>query len=479
MSNNVMLSYNNPKAFGHFAKSQTNNFYDLKKGFTLPTGLNEGLSRYEVSPDVQLAYKIDTPLKNLLPRVNVTGGIAVGFKVIKEIDTKTPSYVRDGSRSRFVSHKIADEAFFFVTFGVEDFVTDNAQYASMNFSVSSQAINLAQKTLTETMAVQEEKKIIGGNREKIGEIASISLTADTKGSLEAGAVSVIVVPLSYSGFDRSSLSTGVALTADFTDANGWTTTIPGGHGVKKSATVTVEASGSVNVLIADVADAVGYAVFAGAAGSERLVYVGSRNNVTITALPSDTQLASALPNSDQSENKLDYEGLLSLAGKRGIVKSLDGASLVLDGVSIDVLEEAIASVTDKSIEPTHIVMDTKTYSAYFKAATKDAQFMQALSLAGVVNVGGKVGTYMSPNAENELQIIKDKYLPTGTMLLLTLGSAPNLQLGGNLVDIQVQEEYNLEIWARRTRATEMGIYCTSVLVHRYPETLAVIKNVGV
>lgn len=474
------MSYNDPKTFGHFAKSQTKSFYDLQKGFTLPSGINEGLSRVEIPLDVQLAYNFDTPLKNAIPRNKVTGGNAISYKVIKEnANLKLASFAEDGKRVGFGTTKVQDEAFFFVTFGAEDYVTDNAQLTSLNFNVSSQAMNIVQRQLAETMAVQEEKKIIGGNREKIGEIAEVTATAGTDGSIAAGTVSVIVRPLSYFGLDSSSVNNGVNLTRDRDNADGSTTTIPGGYGLGKSATVTVAANGSVEVFAEDVPDAAGYAFFIGAAGQERLAYVGSINKVKFTSLPTGTQLESVLEDTDQTENKLDYEGLLSWAGKKGQVVSLDGAELVVEGNTIPQLEEVITAITDRGVEPTHIVMDSKTYAAYYKALTKDVQLVAQLGVAGVLTAGGRVGSYVSPNAQNDLIILKDKFLPTGTVKVLTIGYAPNLGLGASIVSVEAQTEYEMEIWARRTRSTEVGMYCTSVLVHRFPESLGVIKNIKV
>lgn len=463
------------------AKSNTQNL--IQKGFTVPQSQNDGLALFPISPELQIEYSVNTPLKNAIPRNNVTGGIGYGFKVIKNYDVSGVSgKVEDGRRGRFINTEVENMPFLFVTYGFENFITFDAQLASENMETQSQGIAVVQRTLTEMLAVDEEKKIIGGNRTALSAISEVSATVNTElaGSLTAGDVSVIAVPLTLYGLDHSSVSLGVKLTHSEINADGSTTRIVGGHGVKKTiaSAVTVEAGNSLDVIVADVPDAVGYAVFAGAAGSERLVYVGSSNVVNVKSIPADTQLASALPSSDQSADNLDFDGFYALAGHEGgVVLSLDGKALEAEGTYVEAFEEVIGSIKDRKVSPTHMVMSRKTYTSYFKAiASKIVNVNVGSDITA--NFGSTAKTYTSTNLANPLLIVVDEYMPDGDILFVAIGNASGeLGIMGNLVEMSTQEDFNMIAWPLVTRSYQFGIYCRAVLAHKYPASIGLLKNI--
>lgn len=466
---------------------QKNASAGIAKGFTLPQSTSEGLALFPISPELQIEYSVKTPLKNAIPRRNVTGGIGYGYKVIRNLDVSGVSgKVEDGRRARFINTQVEEMPFLFVTSGFENFATFDSQFASENMDSQSQAIAIVQKTLTEMLAVDEEKKIIGGNRKALGEIVSITATANTEtaGSLTAGDVSVIAVPLTLYGLNQSSLAKGVRLTHNEQNADGSVTRIVGGYGVKKTiaSAVTVEAGNSLDILVQDVPDAVGYAVFAGVAGSERLVYVGPSNSFNLKAISTDSQLASDLASNDQSADLLDYDGFFGLAGREGgVVISLDGKALEAEGTFLDSFEEVIGSIADRDATVTHMVMSRKTYTAYYKAiASKIVNINLGNGAPVVANFGGKPVDYTSSNLANAVQFLIDEYMPDGSILFVSIGSAP-AQLGilGNLVEISTQEDFAMIAWPLVTRSYQFGIYCRAVLAHKYPSSIGLLKNIKI
>lgn len=485
MNNRLTSSPDKVKQMINIAKANTQVL--LEKGFTVPTEPHQGLAIFPVSNELQIEYSVDTPIKNITPRRDQTGGIGFGFKVLKSPDTsRVSSKVQDGRRARFINTQVEDNPYIFVTSGFENFVTYNAQLASENMEVRSQAVSVVQRTLTEMLAIDEEKRIIGGNRKALIEIKSVSATANTEvaGELEAGDVNVIAVPLTLYGLDQSSVVEGVRLTHNELNADGSVTPIKGGYGIKKAvaAAVTVEAGDSLDVLIEDTPDSVGYAVFAGAAGSERLVYVGPSNKVNIKAIPVDTQLASALGNTDQSADNLDYDGLIGLAGREGgVVVSLDGEALTAEGVYVEAFEEVIGSVRDRKISPTHMAMSRKTHTAYYKAIAKNVVNVNMGGGELTTSFGGKAPVaYTSSNTARPLEIIIDDYMPDGMIIFFRVGSAPGeLRLDGDIMEMVMVEDYNMIMWPDVTRSHQFGIYSTGVLAHKYPASIGVLKNIKI
>lgn len=484
---NKFRSYRTPaQAIEKSATALVENATLLEKGFTLPVNPNDGLAIFPVSPDVLKPFKKKLPLQDLIPRVPVTGGIGFGYKVIDAWDTSGVSgKVQDGRRGRFLTTALKNVTHLFATIGFENFTTDNAQLASENLSVQSQAINIVIETLAYMIAEEEEKKIIGGNRTALEEIVSISATeSDVASSLTAGDYNVIAVPLTLYGLEQSSVSRGVRLTHTENNADGTITTIVGGYGIKKSldAVVTVEANKSVKVTVEDVPSAAGYAIYFGATGSESLVYVGAINSTTISAVASNgAQLASALANTDQSQDlELDWDGLLAIAGHgNGVVVSLDGEEIEVDGIYVSAFEDALSEIKDRDVEVTHIVMNSKTLKAYYKAVAKNVTLtMSPGNRAPSLTMGGRPEAYESAFSTGEVPFVIDDFVPNGMVFLLSIGSSAPLGVEGNMLAMYVQQERYVEAWARVTRSYQFGIYETSVLACRKPSAIGVIKNIG-
>lgn len=459
---------------------------DIEKGFTLPVNPEDGLALFPIEPEVLKPFEKDLPLQALIPEVSQTGGIGFGYKVIDAWDNSGYSgKVQDGRRARFLQTAVRNVTHLFKTIGFENYFTDNAGLSSENMARQSQAVNIVLQTLAYMIAEEEERKIIGGNSTALEEIANITATeSNTAGSFTAGDYNVIAVPLTLYGLEQSSVTKGVRLTHEEPNADGTVTRIVGGYGVKKAVAdeVTLTANKGIDILIEDVASAAGYAVFVGATGSEKLVYVGPTNKVTITApAATNAQLASALSDTDQSEDlELDWNGLFAMAGHgNGVVISLDGAPLTVEGIYASEFEEVISIVKDRGVDITHMVMNRKTFSAYYKAvATGISLTMEPTGNAPAITLGGKPEFYESAHVNGKIPFVIDDLMPNGDILFITIGSAARQGMEGNFLEKRVQEAKHVIAWARVTRSYQFGVYETSVLVCRQPSAIGRLKNIG-
>lgn len=467
----------------HLAKSQTQE-RKLTKGFTVPDSSTGGLGYFPVSTEIQRTWNVDFPLRGLIPRSKVTGGLGFTFKRISDYNTSNVSgKVQDGRRGRFIATEIEDEQFQWAIYGYENFATFNSQLVSENYEARDQAVALMQETLGYAVAEDEEKKIIGGNRTALSEIEAVVATANTTdvGGFAAGDFSVVAIPLTHYALENSSVTAGVILTHKEQNADGSLTTVVGGYGKQKSTTVTLADDNSIDVLVADVTEAAGYAVFVGAAGSEKLAYVGPSNKVTILEVDSSAQDLSNLVNADQSADKLDFDGIYSLLGHRGgFKKSLDGAELTIDGLYCEEFEVILREMNDRKSNITHIVLNSKTYDAYWKKASKNITQVNVIGgEVPMLNFGLAIGTYSSPSNTTKIPFIIDRFIPDGQVLFLSLGSAAKVQINGNLWEMMLQEDMNLILWPLVTRSHQVGLYNTGALISRYTGGNAILKNIKI
>lgn len=458
----------------------------VQKGFTLESVATEGLQGYNLDPLVKNIFPVNTPVRNLLPREKIVGGNSINWKVFTGINvTNVSGDVEDGKRAARIEHRLINKSVPFKTLGFEDLATFNSIFAGQNLDARSQVIyNLSDK-LYKSAVIEEEKKVLYGNLTAIGKPSAVSVVpSETAGSLEAGALSVRAVPLTGWGLRSSSVSRGVNLTEARLNADGTTTVIVGGYGVKSDVvSATATENGSVDVLVTDVKGAAGYAIFVGAAGSERLAYVGPFNFVNIKSVPSTSQVITSLADTDQSADLLDFDGFLATAANEGgRVVSLDGASIEADGQVVPVLEDMISGIYDQfQISAKYMVMNNKTASALFKAIRgKDAAVAVTIVEGKPTVAGSYFSSYMSSMTGTLMGVLRDPHMEDGQILFFT-DDISELPLSGvdNVARMIVQEEWNMIEWPLRTRAREFGVYCTEVFAHSHPGTIGFLKNIKV
>ena len=472
-------------------------------GFT--TGA--GLVAYSLEPQAKLLYPVLTPLRNILPRVGpVTGftGTAEHWKTLTSINaTQVFAGVQEGQRNQAVTYTEEDRIASYVGLGMEDFVSFEADYASLGFEDLKA---LAVLTNLQNLMVQEENVILNGNAsfplKQANKPKGVTASA-TGGSFPDGTTNyVYVCALTKRGFDigASTATNGVSggaqnpvptagvLTPTVARLNADNTTANYGGGVSQISaasdafTTTGGGLSTVTLSVAPTEGAFGYAWFVGitsGASNANLVAISSLPTVTISGVATATYPASTTAlGTDNSVNALEFDGLITNALKNsGYYKSLNGQTLTADGfggvVEIDV---SLKYFWDNfRLTPTTMWCDSQTIRDIVKkvaAGTTNPAYRidVANSAAGLGNLvaGNLVTTYLnkySIDGASALAVKIHPNMPVGTIYF----DMDRLPAGwghakvGTPRRIRTRREYYQIEWPLRTRNYEYGVYVDEML----------------
>lgn len=469
----------------------------LAKAITQSTGL----VAYDLQAPALSMIPVITPLRNTVPRVKGNGGTATNWKAIIGINTgKASAGVSEGNRGAVISTQTADYTAAYRGIGLEDSVTFEADDASEGFQdvKASTALNLLRSVM-----IAEEKVILGGNTSlAFGTTPTPSLTASASGGTIGASVtvSVIAVALTHDGFYRSSVAGGLPAGAiSKTNADGTVDSFGGGVAQKSAAATVAVSAGSTNSVsarVTPVAGAVAYAWYAGTAGNERLFAITTINSVVITSLPGASQLASALPASDQSTNALVFDGILTFAAKgatNGAYNAVmpdgvlgTGTGLTSDGAGgIVEFNTAFKSFWDNyRLSPDTIWMSAQELINVSKKIianggaplirfTQDASQQHSGITGGVL-----VDSVLNPITQTMVKLRIHPDLTPGTVLFTT-SSIPYPMSGvGNVMQVKTRREYYQIDWPRRSRKDEIGVYADELLQVYATFSLGTISNIG-
>jgi hypothetical protein len=459
-----------------------------------------GLVQYDLQAPALSLFPVLTPIRNMIPRVAGAGGTATNWKAITAINTgKTSAVVSEGNRGAAVTTQVQTYLASYAGLGLEDYVTFEADYASMGFQDVKAT---AQLNLLRAVMLQEEPMLLGGNTSvPLGVTPLATLAASAAGGTIGASitVSVIAVALTQDGVYRSTVVGGLPIgPLSKTNTDGSVDTFgPGVAQKSASATVAVSAgtTNSVGASVTAVNGAMGYAWYAGTAGAERLFAITTINSVVITSLPGASQLASALPASDQSVNALGFDGLLSIAAKGGsgaYVQSLatgaigTGVGLTSDGAggiteflpafqffwnnyrlspdTVWVSGQEIANISKKIIA---------NGGAPLLRVTQDATAEHSEITGGV-----RIKAILNPITQTMVTLRVHPNLTNGTILFTTAEVPYPLPGVGNLYQVKTRKEYYSLEWPLRSRKYEYGVYCDEVLQHYAPFTMGIINNIA-
>lgn len=485
----------------------------LRKVGETPTNTNTGfttgagLVAYSLEPTAKLLYPVLTPFRNIIPRVGpVTGftGTAEHWKSLININsTNVFAGVQEGQRNAAVTYQEVDNIASYSALGMEDYVSFEADYASVGFEDLKA---LAVLTNLQNLMVQEEGVILNGNasypllqaNKPTGTTASA-----TGGTFPDGLTNYCYVcALTERGFNTgaSTSSNGVAggalnpvpttgvLTPVQSRTNADSTTAHYGGGVSQISaasnafTTTGGGLSSVTLSTTPTEGAFGYAWFVGVtsgASNAFLVAISSLPTVTITAVATSTYPANTTAlGSDNSMNALEFDGLITNALKMGgYYKSLNGQTLTADGfggiVEVDV---ALKYFWDNfRLTPTTMWCDSQTIRDVVKkvaAGTTNPAYRidVANSAAGLGNLvaGNLVTTYLnkySIDGASALAVKIHPNMPVGTIYF----DMDRLPAGwghakvGTPRRIRTRREYYQIEWPLRTRNYEYGVYVDEML----------------
>ena len=158
-----------------------------------------GLTFFDLEPGAKMLVPVLTPLRNDVPRVTGKGGIQANWKAITGLNTASVrAGISPGNRGGVIAVTTQDYNAVYKGIGLEANVDFEAVYAGQGFD---DLRALAAQTLLESLMLQEEQIILGGNGSlALGTTPTPALTASSSGgSLATGTVSVIEPDLTSEG----------------------------------------------------------------------------------------------------------------------------------------------------------------------------------------------------------------------------------------------------------------------------------------
>lgn len=470
---------------------------NIAKSFTQSGSAISGITEYDLEAGARLLYPITTILRNMIPRVVGGAGTQANWRGITAVNPGQVSPgVAEGNRGGAISQTVTDNLAKFAFFGLENFLTFEADYAAAGFD---NLRSLAVTELLQSTMEAEEKVIIGGNSSlALGTTPTPTGTPSTTGGTLAAQTdwTMYAVALTYDGY-RASTTAALAVPFTRTNTDGTTTAISGFSAATSAAAgavTTTGATSSIAYTVAPVNGAIGYAWFFGRAGTERFAAITTTSKITITAAPTTTQLYSAVSAaiaSDVSTNSLVFDGLLTQIMKSGsgsYVKDLAGAVLTSTGSGtggIQEIDDAIQAFYDnfRLVPDTMIVsgQDQKNMkNKILNGNTNSAPFFLGAGAAGGVMGGTQFKKYNNPIGfgAQELNVITHPFLPQGTIIFYSTKIPYQLSNVSNIMQMKLRRDYYQIEWPLRSRKYEYGVYFDGVLQNYFLPAFGVLKNVG-
>jgi hypothetical protein len=469
-----------------------------KSTFAQASSATSGLTFYDLEVGAKFLYPVLTPLRNVIPRVSGRGGIQANWRAVTAINTSGLRIgVSGGNRGGVQAIGTTDYTAAYKGIGIETNVDFEAQYAGQNFD---DIRSIAAKVGLESLMLGEEAMILGGNNSiALGTTPTPALTASTSGgSLATATYSVICVALTLDAFMNGTVAGGIQASISRTNADASSDTFGGGS-AQKSANATVSVTGpngSVAATVTAVNGAVAYAWFWGAAASEVLGAITTINSVSITATATGTQTAASLPSSDQSQNALAFDGLLTQAFKSGSNAYVftqatgtagTGTPLTADGSGgIVEIDTVLKNHWDNyRLSPDTIWVNSqealniskKILSGSSTAAQRFVFDTRQDTLGGGIMVRTYLNRFsMAGGAVLDIKVHPN--MPAGTILMTTKMLPYPLSNVGNVIQIRTRQDYYQIEWPLRSRKYEYGVYSDQVLQHYFPPSMTVITNIG-
>lgn len=475
----------------------------IAKSWSASGVATEGIQGYNIETPLLSLYPLLTPLLNMTPRiVSGKGGSQANWKAITGIKSGVGHRigVGEGHRSASENHTTAEYFAAYRSLGVDDDMSDEARYRAMGFA---DAMSLMSLKLMERFKVGQELLIFGGNTSlQLGTTPTPVLVSKANaGQLPAGDYSVICVALGLDALSDVAGTNNGSVGQTFTSANsrvpgqitrtnkdGSNDTFGGGSAAPSVAlaVAAVGAGKAIDVKIpAAVRGAFGYAWFLGAAGAEKLVAVSRTTSVTLSVTADvNAQLASTLVG-DNSTNSLIYDGLLTMASKPGYGGNwMDMGGAALTGAAGGILE--ISDALQAQWDLYRLTPDVIICSAADSRRINDLvlgqpnpQVMLTRSINDTstgITAGGRVERLVNHVNNQPVELLSHPNCPSGTLLMMST-SAPAYANGlTNLFEVEAIQDTKVEIWPRRTRQEEIGVYSQEVFKHRMPASLTAITN---
>jgi hypothetical protein len=483
------------------AKAQLDQLLKSSATFQQSSSAITGITAYELEAPALSLYPLNTPLRNMVPRVGGGTGIQANWRVINGINTGgTLPGIQPGQRGGVNSVSTGNYFAAYATLGQEVSTDFEAQYAAKGFDDPRA---LATLSGLRSLMLSEELCILGGNTSVPlnGGVATPTPSA-TDASTAAGTLtnnvqySIICVALTLFGYRYGTVAGGIRGSVTRTNADGSTTTMGGGAG-KVSANLLhtngnspATATYTITAAVAPVAGACAYAWFISAtAGQERLVAITGNAVAVINALPTGTnQLASSLGANDNSTDAYVFDGFITQAVKAGsgayqatlsATMTADNAGGVVeidaalkdrwDNYQLGFTDMWYGSQVSQDLGKKILAGGTSASQRFIWAADPS-------KVAGGIMVTGYRNKFSMTDAE-DIKCHLHPNMPPG-MIVFTSSTIPYPLTGlGNVFQMRTRYEYNQIDWPVVTRNWGSGVYVDEVLQHYAPFSMGILADI--
>lgn len=462
-------------------------------GKRLPTTEKAGAKDITVASNFLFGYPLEAPSKKLYPiedsmrrRVprwlNPVGGTFAHWKVVTAINSaKIKAGVAEGALNTKISITDAEKSAKYVTLNMAGQYTDESRFMGRRFE---DVAAYAMLSTLQSLMIQEDRYIIGGTDCVIGKPSGVLAAADsaTAGSLSAStAYDFAVSALNLHGYLNGATGrVGGVNSNDETDAVELTTYSTG-----------------VGITAADlswtaVKGAWAYNVFARAhLGTYQLIATVTTNRYTVLTVSG----TAAIPNTaDTTADAYGYQGLSQqivnlVTGSYGTMtayyKTMNGAELNGDGAAgISEIDTALQNIWNTArISPTVMLVNAQESRsmkalAIGAAATNATRITVAMDGQAEFKAGAGVTAYYNPFTAQWIPIITSLHCAPGTILLIgERVPYPNAETPNN-IEIELQQEYYAEEFARTSRQQPLGVTCIGAQKLYFPAACGIIQCIA-
>lgn len=444
---------------------------DLAKSATTQgISTSTGLVGINLESPAKNLFPVLSPLRNRFARkASATGATAVQWRAITAINaTNVKAGVAEGNRNSVISTTEVDKTQAYKDFGLDDFVTYDAQDAARGF-MDVRAESSA--NLLAAVMVEEEKIILGGNVTAIGKPASVTAAdtaADASGSLTAATTyDYAISALTLYGYLNGATGHGSADSPDETDGR------TGSH----ATTASGAGSDAIALTWPAVRGAVAYNVFAGTSGGTKYyIATVTANAYTLLALVGSGHV----PNSaDQTADTLSFDGLIpqmQVSGSGAYFKDMANATLTSDNAGgIVEIDAMLKFLWDNSrIGVTALLVNSQeamniTSKIISGGSSTAMRWTQSVDANGNVTGGLVADSYLNKfTAPRSIPILIHPYLAPGTILAISERLPFPRNNVSNPFELDVRREYTQYDWAPVARKWEYGVYGTECLKVYFP-----------
>ena len=470
------------------------------KGPRLPTTEKAGKD-ITVGSNVLYGYPLEAPSKKLYPIEdsmrrrtprwqNPIGGTYAHWKVVTAINSaKLKAGVVEGAVNTAISISDAEKSKKYVTLNMYNSYSDEARFMGRRFEDIAAYTMLA--TL-QSLMIDEDVYIIGGCDAQINKPTGALTVADsaTVGSLTAStAYDFAVTALTLHGYLNG--ATGKVGGTNATDETDYLALTSYSTGVGVTA---------ADLSWATVKGAVAYNIYGlphTGTGTDMLyLKTVTTNRATVTTI---TGTAAHYPNTaDMTKDAYGYEGMhqqivnlydVSGTGTYGTMtaynKTMDGAELSGDGAAgVTEIDNALQSIWNSArISPTLLLVNAQESRslkalAIGSASTNAARITVAMDGQAEFKAGAAVTAYFNPFTAQWIPIITSLHVAPGTIYLVgERVPYPNSETPNNF-EVELQQEYYAEEFARVARAQPLGVTCIGALKLYFPTACGIIQNIA-